>query len=43
MQWFFMIGGIAALAYYIMRRLDYGKPKECEAKTIKIWRINRWH
>ena len=35
MQWFFMIGGIAALAYYIMRRLDYGKPKECEATIAR--------
>lgn len=35
MQWFFIMIGIAALVYYIMRRLDYGKPKECEAAIAR--------
>lgn len=35
MQWFFVIAGFVAVVYYVRRRLDYGKPKECEATLTR--------
>lgn len=35
MEWFVIFVIAAIVVFFIMRRRDYGKPKECEATIVK--------